>query len=391
MTSTVGHFWERTVLGWHLAFAGLLVVSAVTALQEEDVGPTATWAAVALLAVWGLWYLGLGRRLWAEPVERRRWTYVLGMLALCLAAGVASPATSLSFFAAVPQVYAMVRRLRTAFLLVFGLFAAFAVSLVARGAGPEVVSQLGFSAVFSLAIGSWIGGIIQQSLRRAELIEELHEAREALAALNRERGAAAERERLSRDIHDTLAQGFASIVTLLEAVDAELGHDGEGVRRHVALARDTARENLAETRSLVTALHPAGLSGTSLVEALGRLVTRWQAETRVPASLSVIGVPRGLTPAAEVVLLRAGQEGLANVGKHADAGRVELQLEHRAETTVLRVCDDGLGFDPATATGPADGLGYGLAGMRVRAQEAGGSLRLRSAPGAGTTIEVEVR
>nr|MBA3524612.1 sensor histidine kinase [Geodermatophilaceae bacterium] len=270
-------------------------------------------------------------------------------------------------------------------------FAAYAVSLLARGADADVVTQLGFSALFTVLIGSWIGGIIRQSAERAQLIDELQETREQLATVNHERGALAERERLSRDIHDTLAQGFASIVTLLEAVDAELGTDGAAARRYVALARDTARENLAETRSLVTALHPAGLTGTSLVEALDRLVTRWQAETLVPASLTVSGVPRRLTPAAEVVLLRAGQEGLANVGKHAGAGRVDLQLEHRTESTLLRVCDDGLGFDPATAIGPADGLGYGLAGMRARAQEAGGSLRLRSAPGAGTTIEVEVR
>lgn len=399
MSSSGRHFWERTVVGWHLAFAALLVAAAVAVLLDGTSGAGARTVAIALLAVWGVCYVVLGRRLWAEPDPRRRWAYLLGLLVCCGGAAVIAPASSLSFFAAIPQIYAIIDRLRTALSLVCALFLVFAVSLIGRGADPEVVTQLGFSALFSVVLGSWIGGIIQQSLQRAQLIDELREAREELAAVNRERGALAERERLSRDIHDTLAQGFASIVTLLEAVDAELGAEPGAepeathhrARRHVALARETARENLAETRSLVTALYPAGLSGTSLVEALDRLAVRWEAETRVPVTFTVSGAPRPLTPAAEVVLLRAGQEGLANVGKHAGAERVELHLEHRADSTLLRVRDDGRGFDPVRVGGPVDGLGYGLAGMRARALEAGGSLRLHSTPGAGTTIELEVR
>ncbi|MGI8694709.1 MAG: sensor histidine kinase, partial [Geodermatophilaceae bacterium] len=187
-----------------------------------------------------------------------------------------------------------------------------------------------------------------------------------------------------RDIHDTLAQGFTSIVMLLEAADAEIGADDEAVRRHLALARSTARENLAEARSLVAALSPAGLADGSLVDAIRRLVSRCAEELQVRAAVSVTGDPRRLSSATEVVLLRAAQEGLANVRKHAGASQIHVYMDYGADLTTLRVCDDGSGFEPSVAEG------FGLAGMRTRAEQAGGSLRLDSTPGAGTTIELRV-
>ncbi len=129
---------------------------------------------------------------------------------------------------------------------------------------------------------------------------------------------------------------------------------------------------------------PAGLTDGSLVDAVGRLVSRCADELQVHASLSVIGDPRRLPAAGEVVLLRAAQESLANVRKHAGASRVEVQLDYTDEATTLRVLDDGCGFTPAA------GPGFGLAGMRARAEQVGGCLRLDSAPGAGTAVEVRI-
>lgn len=380
-----GHFWERTVIGWHLYFAGLLVAAAGAAVYDNTVGVAAKVTACALLAVWGAWYAVLGRRLWAEPDSRRRWLYIGGLLVCCLGASIVVPSTSLTFFVAIPQVYATIDRLRSASAVVVVLFGAYAASLGLRGAGPEVYGDLGLSAVFSVAIGAWIGGIIHQSVERAHLIAELQETREELAEVARERGALAERERLSRDIHDTVAQGFTSIVMLLEAAEPMIGADDAVVRRHLELARQAARENLAETRSLVAALTPAGLADSTLVDAVRRIAERCAEEAQLSAALTVTGSPRRLASGSEVVLLRAAQESLANVRKHAGAGRVDLTLDYAGEETVLRICDDGRGFEPEKAAG------FGLNGMRARVEEAGGSLCVTSSAQGGTTVEVRVR
>lgn len=378
-----GHFWERTVLGWHLAFAGLLVVAAGAGLVDETASWPARAAAIGLLALWGVWYGVAGRRLWDEPSPRRQ-IYVAGMIALCLGAAAAVPATSLSLFAAIPQIYACIRRMRWAVLSVLVLFGGFFLVLAARGAAADVLVQLGFSALFSLVIGSWIGGIIAQSRQRAELITQLRQTREELSAAQRRHGALAERERLSRDIHDTIAQGFTSIVMLLEATEAEIGTDDDAARRYLELARATARENLAETRSLVAALSPVGLTDASLVDAVRRLVERCGEQSRLVTEFTVRGEPRRLPAPTEVVLLRAAQEGLANVGKHAGAERVGVHLDYDGGRTLLRVTDDGAGFEPGSAAG------FGLNGMRARAEEVGGSVCVDSRPGAGTILEVWV-
>lgn len=378
------HFWERTASGWHAVFAALLVISIGVALTDRNASGTARGAAAAVLLGWGAWYLATARGSWVEHRGSLGILYLSGMVPLCLAALSILPSTSVMLFAAIPQIYATIERLRYAAVVVVVLFAGFGAALFLRGAGAEVFVGLGFSALFSAVIGAWIGGIIRQSEQRADWITELRETRERLAEVNRERGALAERERLSRDIHDTLAQGFTSIVMLLEVADAEIGTDDGAARRHLALARSTARENLDEARSLVAALSPAGLADGSLVDAVRRLVGRCSEELQVPVALRVSGDPRRLASATEVVLLRAAQESLANVRRHAGAANVDVQLEYGADATTLRVCDDGRGFEPA------DSEGFGLAGMRARAEQVGGCLRLASAVGAGTTIELRV-
>jgi signal transduction histidine kinase len=192
----------------------------------------------------------------------------------------------------------------------------------------------------------------------------------------------AERERLAREIHDTLAQGFTSVVVLLELAESEVDTDPAAARQRLATARATARQNLAEARALVAALSPADLQVAPLPEAIGRLVDRFGAETGLAARLSVSGEPRSLPANEEVVLLRSAQEALANVRKHAGAGRVEVSLDSTGTRTSLAVADDGAGFDPAAPTG-----GYGLAGMRRRVEEIGGTLSIHSGPG-GTRVEV---
>jgi signal transduction histidine kinase len=234
---------------------------------------------------------------------------------------------------------------------------------------------------FSLFYGSWVARIIGQSAERAQIIEQLEATRTELAAAQHEAGRMAERQRLSADIHDTLAQGFTSILMLIQAAQADLDGDHPRAGRQLEIAAQTARENLAEARALVADLAPAQLDGGTLPDALRRL-------SQVPgvdASFSVCGTARQLPMATEVVLLRVCQEALANVRKHAGADKASVELRYDPEAVLLEVIDDGAGFDPDRVTG-----GYGLRGMRTRVAEAGGTVTVHSSPGAGTRVCVTV-
>jgi signal transduction histidine kinase len=245
--------------------------------------------------------------------------------------------------------------------------------------------SVGFGSLFAL----WLTRIIDQSYERRRLIEQLEATRGELAAAEREGGRLAERQRLARDIHDTLAQGFVSIVLQLQAAEADLPADATEARGHLERARRTARENLAEARRLVWDLRPEALSAAPLGEALGRLAGRVAEETGLDATATVTGTPRPLSADTEVTLLRVTQEALANVTRHANAGRVAVTLSYMDGEAALDVRDDGTGFAP-TADGHGPNGGLGLRGMRERVEALGGRLAVESAPGRGTTIAVTV-
>jgi signal transduction histidine kinase len=202
-----------------------------------------------------------------------------------------------------------------------------------------------------------------------------------------------ERERIRQEIHDTLAQGFTSIVMLAQAADAALVHhaaladdrDGEP-RRLVEAIERTARENLAEARNLVEGAGPAPLADATLADALHRLVERLQADSDIVATAHIQGLTTDLAPATEVAVLRAAQEALTNVRRHAGATHVDLNLRRSDEGIVLEVSDDGGGFDVhRTGDDPAH---VGLRGMRARLEDVGGDVLVESAPGQGTTVIV---
>jgi signal transduction histidine kinase len=191
----------------------------------------------------------------------------------------------------------------------------------------------------------------------------------------------AERQRLAADIPDTLAQGFTSILMLIQAAQADLDDSHPQATRHLDSAELTARENLAEARALLTGLAPAQLDGGTLPDALGRL----SGASGVETSFHLSGAVRPLPMAVEVMLLRVCQEGLSNVRKHARARSAAVCLGYDADAVRLEVSDDGAGFDPASVSG-----GFGLRGMRARVAEAGGTLTVDSAPGVGTRLSASV-
>ena len=203
----------------------------------------------------------------------------------------------------------------------------------------------------------------------------------------RRSGVIGERKRLAREIHDTLIQGFASIVVNLEAAEGSLGEFLEPYARHLDEARATAREGLSEARRIVWALGPGALDGAPLPEALSRLAGRWSKASGVAADVAVTGEAVPLPTETEVTLLRVAQEALNNVGKHARATRTVLTLSYMGDRVTLDVVDDGVGFEPAgdaPEAGP-DG-GFGLRAMRERVEGAGGTLLVESEPGGGTTL-----
>jgi signal transduction histidine kinase len=256
-------------------------------------------------------------------------------------------------------------------------------------------SSLG-SGLLALVIGVFMHGIALQSDRRRQAVEALTAAQAEVAAQARRAGVAEERSRLAREIHDTLAQGLVSVLTQVEAADRALARDPAAGAHHLDLAREAARAALEDARRSVQALRPASLQETpSLPAAIERVAGRWSAQSGVPAEVSVTGARRPLAPEVEVTLLRAAQEGLANVARHAGATRATVTLSYDGDEVAVDVDDDGSGFDPAAlarlATQPApDGGGFGIEALRERARALGGSAHVESEPGRGATLVLRV-
>lgn len=201
-------------------------------------------------------------------------------------------------------------------------------------------------------------------------------------------GAVEERNRLARELHDTLAQGLTATGLQLESAEAflETGSETEKARSALSRALDLTRSNLEEARRSVLDLRAAPLEGRSLPEALEILVGRWEAETGVAARFVAVNRGHPLPPSVEVALYRVCQEALTNVARHAGAGHVTVRLVATPGTVSLTVEDDGRGFDPSRFAKDRQGL----VGMRERVEMLGGTLDLRSRPGEGTRVEAAV-
>jgi signal transduction histidine kinase len=381
--------WVRTIIGWHAAFWLMLSVVALVLLTQPDVTATRTSVALALLAVLGVAYAVLGAPAARSRSVPRSRAYLA--ILVSVVAGLVALDANVSFllFLAFPQVWFFSNRPRDGVVGTVLLTAAVAVAFVAAvGTSADAVSafalSMGVSLVFSLLMGLWIGGVITQSTRRADLIRELETTRAELAEAHHAQGVMAERERFAREIHDTLAQGFTSVVMLAQAARARLRTDSEPVAAQLDAIERTARENLAEARAVVAAFSPVALDGTDLAGALRRLAARFSAETGVAVDVELGSAGIGLPRDREVVLLRAAQEALANVRRHADAGAVSIRLRVAEGTAQVEVSDDGSGFDPDAARG------FGLSGMKDRVQDVGGDMDVETGPGRGTRIRVRV-
>ena len=195
----------------------------------------------------------------------------------------------------------------------------------------------------------------------------------------------AERTRMSRELHDTLAQGLTGILVQLEAAEDALQFEPEAVSSHLMRARTLARSGLGEARRSVYGLRPEILEQQGLPKALENELRKMTADGDMTASYRVLGTPFPLSPEITGELLRIGQEGITNAVRHSESDKIEVELHYEKEKIALKVIDHGLGFDPAI-----NGAGFGLTSMRERAVEMGGTLHINSQPNKGTTILCEV-
>jgi signal transduction histidine kinase len=394
--------WDDGEGRWNLYFAVVLVATLVVVQAAGGASEPQRLIATGALVAMVPWYYLVGRPAMYSRYDGQHpaWygaLYLIGLVPLLAAAEYCAGIDTFILLALCPQAFMAVSSYRISIGAVVALNAIeVAVALVRGFTAGEILSTAGIAVLgitFSVAFGTWIVSIINQSAERAELIAQLEQTRAELAEVNREAGVLAERDRLASEIHDTIAQGFTSIVMLVQAAEAML-ESGElaaadraaPVRRQLALIDRTARENLTEARTLVAGLAPAALTSATLADALARLTDRVGQELDLDAKFSVAGAPMGLGTSKEVVLLRVCQEALANVRKHAKASSVRVRLDFTGPGASLEVADDGSGFDPALTT-----PGYGSRGMRARVAEIGGKLDVRSAPGEGTVVRAEVR
>jgi signal transduction histidine kinase len=382
-------FWRRSLLGWDVVFYVLLAIGAASMVAADEAFPPGgpTVVALASCALLLVAYLLLGRRGALRGDVRLTRAYLVVLVVVVTIAGGVSSLGSIMLFVGFSQIWFFAADLREGVVAstaqALAITAAMAVQFRARGGELlELVGQMTVGLAFALALGIWITRLAEQSEERAGLIERLEAAQAELAASNHAAGVLAERERMAQEIHDTLAQGFTSVVMLAQTARAQIEAGQEAAAgERVAQIERVARENLAEARALVAAFGPAALADATLAEALERLAERFQAETgvRVEVTLDDVGATGRDT---EVVLLRAAQEALANVRKHAGARRVLLRLVRDDGTVALEVLDDGHGLAPGSAEG------VGLRGMRDRVAAGGGTLDVAGEPGRGTRVRL---
>ncbi|WP_256837704.1 sensor histidine kinase [Ornithinimicrobium faecis] len=364
---------------------------------------------LGLVAVSALWVL-LAHTL---PIRRRTLSpvsagvYLVGLLALCL---------TLMAFSDIFVIFTVAGFFNAYQLTPWpvGVAGVLATSVAINGSTMRVLAQpttevlaqfILIVAVQTAAIG--VGILLMartepQERKREELLQRLGEALHENAGLHaqlvvqaREAGAQDERQRLAGEIHDTLAQGLAGIITQLQAAERSAGVQGPadmegsaGVQgetdEHVARALGLARSSLTEARRSVQALAPQELRTAHLPHALRALAERWSADQGVRVQVEVTGAREPLSPALEVSLFRVAQESLTNVAKHAEASRVGVTLSYTGPEVLLDVRDDGRGFAKEVGTG------FGLTSMRQRIRGVGGHVEVQSSTGEGTSVSARV-
>ncbi|MEP7764438.1 sensor histidine kinase [Sanguibacter sp. 25GB23B1] len=386
------HTWTRVLSYWHLAFyvlvaiaAGSLVAADPGALRRGDLDLLVALGALGALV---LVYWSVGRRAVDEEAHGLGYAYLAVLFTVTALVTGLNPMGTVLLFVAYSQIWLLAPTTRVGAWLCAVLTTLVTLSLLFRlrdsGESTAVIAfQMLLGFAFAILMGVWLRTIIQQGERRSQLLDQLQAAQEELGRTQHAAGVTAERERVAREIHDTLAQGFTSVVMLAQTAAADLDRGAtDALATRLSLIERTARENLAEARSLVAAFAPPSLHDSTLSQALERLAAAFATDTETEVHAEVDRV-ESLPTGADVVLLRAAQESLSNVRRHARAQAVHLTLRAGAATTTLGVRDDGTGIAPGTREG------FGLRGMRERVVAYGGTVEVTS-DDSGTCVTVVV-
>ncbi|WP_329211383.1 sensor histidine kinase [Streptomyces sp. NBC_00683] len=352
------------------------------AIAVADAPGTTRYPTLALLAVLALCYGAVGLFPGNPVLRPLPYLYVLvvglGAMSYLLDGGAAL------FVVTLPHFWIYTTSTRAA-IAVSGLACAGVVAgnVVRQGwdgeffTGNVVFTLIGYAA--GVLVGLGLRRVAEDGDARARrLSAELEGARLRLVEAHKRQGAADERERLAREIHDTLAQGFASIVVLAEAARSGLETDPARSAQQLLAIENTARENLTEARVLVGAAPQSGVAAGSVADTLRRTLDRFTEDTGIGLASELPDV--ACDQQTRIALLRCTQESLANIRKHAAASTVEVVLTAQPHAVELEITDDGRGFVTE------DSHGFGLNGMRKRLAELGGELTVTSSVGDGTRV-----
>lgn len=389
-------WWDAAVAAMALITSGILAID--PPYGPDDYGAWAAMAAFVLL------YVVFGRRVLRRPTAPHDLIFST-LLAIVIGVGLSFD-PFLSFLQSIvyPMVWVSATTVRRAIIgnvivavgVFTGYFAWSGFENLLLAGGVAVLS-----VTFSLSLGLWITRIEEYGAERGRLLAELEAAQDELGSMHRDAGVTSERERLAREIHDTLAQSLTGLVLLaqragreLDAADAADGPDAAGApgtasaappraRDTIMLIEQTAREALGEARALVAANASVSVE-SDLTDALTRLAERFTRETGVEVTAEVGDVRLGRD--LEVVLLRCAQEALANVRKHAHAASAQVRVMPRGDFVELTVIDDGVGLDDAAN----ESTGFGVSGMRERLALVDGRLSLEPGERGGSVLRAIV-
>ncbi|MFI0982271.1 sensor histidine kinase [Streptomyces sp. NPDC021093] len=233
-----------------------------------------------------------------------------------------------------------------------------------------------------------IAALEETNARLEQTLAENAGLHEQLLLQAREAGVSDERRRLAAEIHDTIAQGLTGIIAQLQVVTSTTDPDTAAV--HLSRAQDLARTSLGEARRSVQNLSPAALEHDTLPEALKKTVADYSRRTGIRTGFTVTGTEEPLHEEVAATLLRIAQEALSNTSRHARATRAGVTLSYMEDEVALDVRDDGTGFDPSAVAARTEAGGFGLDGMRTRAERIAGTVVVESEPGLGTAVSARV-
>ncbi|WP_431045458.1 sensor histidine kinase [Streptomyces sp. P1-3] len=382
----------RTLRRWYAVTWVLLGLAPSVIGAQDDTAPAKYWS-LALLAAFALGY-AIVRVLPANRVLRP--SAYLAVLALGLGAMAYLPGGGAALFiVSLPHFWILAASPRSAIAFSGVAAAATVAGSAVRNeeflTGNVVFALIGYAA--GVLLGLLLHRVVEQGEERARLLSTQLESTETrlesaetklesterqLAEAHQRQGAADERERIAREIHDTLAQGFASIIVLAEAARVGLEADPAKSAQQLLSIEHTARENLAEARVLVGAAPQSGVAPGSVAQTLRRTLDRFTEDTGLTVSADLPDI--ACDQPTRIALLRCTQESLANVRKHAAASTVGVVLAEHPHGVELEITDDGRGFVVERSRG------FGLDGMRKRLAELGGELTVTSSVGDGTRV-----